>query len=354
MFGHTRMGILGKSVGVLLPHAERPLQMAAFKRYISSEEGPLARRQIEMTAMREDGTEFAVELTVSRPGGDSRSVVTGFIRDITERRALEERLRQSQKLEAIGRLASGVAHDFNNILMSIMGSADLLLLELRPDDPNAAEVNEIKESVRRGAALTRQLLAFSRRQATVRKRFDLNDIIGGMDTMLRRLVGPEIEFDVVGRGAPVVVLADPAQIEQVVLNLVVNARDAMPQGGRLTVKVEEVDLDDAVGGVRGRERWPLRLPEHHRHRHRDEREDAREALRAVLYDKGRGQGHRPRPLNRLRHREAERRLYLGRQRTWPRFHVPDLSADGRFGGALRSGRIDVEGRGLSRQWSDTW
>jgi signal transduction histidine kinase len=187
--------------------------------------------------------------------GDSRAVVTGFIRDITERRALEERLRQSQKLEAIGRLAGGVAHDFNNILMSIMGSADLMMMEFKPDDPAIGEATEIKESVRRGAALTRQLLAFSRRQATSPRLFELNEILGGMDTMLRRLLGPEIQFVVARSPAPAKVRADPAQIEQVVLNLVVNARDAMPEGGRLTVKAEEIDVDentDAIADVEGR------------------------------------------------------------------------------------------------------
>ena len=208
-----------------------------------------------MTAMREDGAEFPVELTVSRLSGDSRAVVTGFIRDITERRALEERLRQSQKLEAIGRLAGGVAHDFNNILMSIMGSADLMMMDFKPGDPAIGEATEIKESVRRGAALTRQLLAFSRRQATSPRLFELNEILGGMDTMLRRLMGPEIEFEVVRSPEPAKVRADPAQIEQVVLNLVVNARDAMPEGGRLTVKVEEIDVDersDVIDDVEGR------------------------------------------------------------------------------------------------------
>jgi PAS domain S-box-containing protein len=245
MFGHARMNILGRNVGVLIPPAERPPQIAAFKRYVTGGDGPLAGRQIEMTAVREDATEFPVELTVSRLSRDPRAVVTGFIRDITERRALEERLRQSQKLEAIGRLAGGVAHDFNNILMSILGSADLMLMEFAPDDPRRSEAAEIKESVRRGAALTRQLLAFSRRQATSPRTFELNDVLGGMDTMLRRLLGPEIEFEVTRSPMAAMVRADPSQIEQVVLNLVVNARDAMPDGGRLLVTVEEVDLDEA-------------------------------------------------------------------------------------------------------------
>ena len=128
--------------------------------------------------------------------GDTRGGTTGFIRDITERRLLEEQLRQSQKLEAIGRLASGVAHDFNNILMSIMGSADLLLMEAAATtSPARAEAAEIEQSVQRGAGLTRQLLAFSRRQPSSPRLIALGDVIGGMDTMLRRLIGPEIDFE---------------------------------------------------------------------------------------------------------------------------------------------------------------
>jgi PAS domain S-box-containing protein len=241
MFGYSRMDMLGRNVDLLLPPAVRALQVAAITRYLATGEGPLAGRQVEMAAMRADGTEFPVELSVARVGRDSRAALTGFIRDITERRALEEQLRQSQKLEAIGRLASGVAHDFNNILMSIMGSADLILMQLSPDDPARDEATEIKESVRRGAALPRQLLAFSRRQATVPRLFDLGDVIAGMDTMLRRLIGPEIELDIV-RTAPTMVVADLGQIEQLVLNLVINARDAMPDGGRIVVSIEEVAI----------------------------------------------------------------------------------------------------------------
>jgi signal transduction histidine kinase len=207
--------------------------------------GALAGRQLELRGLRADGTDFPLELTVARIGADSRAALTGFFRDITERRALEEQLRQSQKLEAIGRLAGGVAHDFNNILMSIMGAADLMLMQLAPDDAARDEATEIKQSVDRGAGLTRQLLAFSRRQATRPRLFALGDVVRGMDTMLRRLIGPEIDFQIV-RGAAVMVHADPAQIEQVILNLVINARDAMPEGGDLTISVDEVELDEAA------------------------------------------------------------------------------------------------------------
>jgi PAS domain S-box-containing protein len=254
MFGYQRTNILGHDVSLLLPERERQALRSALEQYSADGRGPLGGRQLELHGLRADGTEFPLELTVARVRGDARGGITGFIRDITERRLLEEQLRQSQKLEAIGRLASGVAHDFNNILMSIMGSADLLLVGVGKDDPARAEASEIKHSVQRGAGLTRQLLAFSRRQPSSPRLIALGDVIGGMDTMLRRLIGPEIEFELVRPPAPVMVLADPAQLEQVVLNLVINSRDAMPGGGRLTIRLDELELDEtgAVAHVEGR------------------------------------------------------------------------------------------------------
>jgi PAS domain S-box-containing protein len=254
MFGGLRTNMLGRPFDLLVPPAEREPQRQAMSRYMTTGRGPLARRQLELTGLRSDGSEFPIEVTVARIGSDTRSEMTVFVRDITERRALEEQLRQSQKLEAIGRLAGGVAHDFNNILMSIMGSADLLLMELRGEDAARGEAAEIKQSVERGAGLTRQLLAFSRRQATRAQRFALGDVMRGMETLLRRLIGPEVEFELNCQAEPAIVIADPAQIEQVVLNLVVNARDAMPQGGRLTVRVDEIEIDEtaAVALVEGR------------------------------------------------------------------------------------------------------
>jgi PAS domain S-box-containing protein len=246
LFGYARLDILGRNVELLLPSEERVEQISALNEYMTTGGGPLAGRQVELNGLRADGSDFPLELTVARLGSDNRAVLTGFARDITERRALEEQLRQSQKLEAIGRLAGGVAHDFNNILMSIMGAADLLLMQLGPNDAARDEANEIKQSVDRGAGLTRQLLAFSRRQAVRNRIFALGDIVRGMDTMLRRLIGPEIEFEIVCAPEPLLVMADSGQTEQVVLNLVVNARDAMPEGGRVTVRVDEVEVDEAA------------------------------------------------------------------------------------------------------------
>jgi PAS domain S-box-containing protein len=254
MFGQRRTDVLGRGVELLLPPSERAAQREAFTRYLSTGEGPLSRRRLELTGLRGEDVEFPIEVTVARVGSDSRSVLTVFIRDNTERRALEEQLRQSQKLEAIGRLASGVAHDFNNILMSIMGSADLLLMQIARDDPAIGEAKEIKQAVDRGAGLTRQLLAFSRRQATRARLFELGAVVVGTDTMLRRLIGTDIDFRIERPSEPLYVRADSAQIEQIIMNLVVNARDAMPNGGRLTVSLDEVELDDegAVALVEGR------------------------------------------------------------------------------------------------------
>jgi PAS domain S-box-containing protein len=246
MFGYSRNDILGRNIALLLPPADRAAQLSAFSRYLTNGDGPLARRRLELAGQRADGTEFPVELTVARLGVDSKAIITGFVRDITERRVLEDQLRQSQKLEAIGRLAGGVAHDFNNILMSIIGSADLMLMQTDLNESSRDEATEIKRSVQRGASLTRQLLAFSKRQATRPQLLAVGDIVGGMDTMLRRLIGPEVEFEVISVPDDTRVRADPSQLEQVVLNLVVNARDAMPDGGRLTVKVEHVELDESA------------------------------------------------------------------------------------------------------------
>ncbi len=255
MFGWARMSILGKRVDMLMPPAFREEQLRALQGFMATGGGILAEGQVETMAMRDDGTEFPIELSLSRVGEGSRARLTGFVRDITERRALEEQLRQSQKLEAVGRLASGVAHDFNNILMSIVGSADLIMMELPESEPARAEASEIKVSVQRGASLTRQLLAFSRRQATSPRLIALEDIVSGIEVMLGRLIGTEVEFDIIRSDTPTLVVADPAQIEQLILNLVINARDAMPEGGKLTMRMESMDADDptAVAHVEGRQ-----------------------------------------------------------------------------------------------------
>ena len=171
-------------------------------------------------------------------------------RDITDRRAMEQRLRQSeeqlrqaQKMEAVGRLAGGVAHDFNNVLTAIFGYSDLLLEQFTLDDPRRADVQEIRRSAERAATLTRQLLAFSRKQVMQPRLLNLNEVIANVQNLLRRLVGEDIQVQLELEPSLTPVMADPGQMEQVLMNLAANARDAMPEGGRLDISTATARVD---------------------------------------------------------------------------------------------------------------
>jgi len=161
-----------------------------------------------------------------------------------ENRRLEEQIRQSQKVEAIGRLAGGIAHDFNNLLTAIIGYSDLMLNNFGDNNPWSADLLEIKKAGERAAALTRQLLAFSRKQVLQPRVLDLNDVVADMDKMLRRLIGEDIELVTLFGRELGRVKSDPGQIEQIIMNLAVNGRDAMPQGGKLTIETTNVELDE--------------------------------------------------------------------------------------------------------------
>ena len=197
-------------------------------------------------AVRADGSLATLEATTTPIAGAHGAAlrILATVRDVTDRRLLEEQLRQAQKLESIGRLAGGIAHDFNNILTAIRGYAELLVLDLADDAPARESAAEISRAASRAAELTGQLLAFSRKQVLRPQRLDLNEIVSDMSSMLTRLVGEDVilrtELDT--ELAPT--LADPTQVEQVLLNLAVNARDAMPGGGRLTIRTANVEVED--------------------------------------------------------------------------------------------------------------
>jgi nitrogen-specific signal transduction histidine kinase/CheY-like chemotaxis protein len=171
--------------------------------------------------------------------------VIGVATDVTERHRLEGQLRQAQRMEAIGRLAGGVAHDFNNLLAAILGHSELIMGRLEPGHPMRRSAEEVQKAAVRGAMLTRQLLAFGRKDMLTLEVLDLNAVVAGMDGMLRRLIGEDIELVSLGANRPVPVRADRGQLEQVIVNLAVNARDAMPQGGKLTIAVDHVTIDEA-------------------------------------------------------------------------------------------------------------
>jgi PAS domain S-box-containing protein len=197
---------------------------------------------------RRDGSTFPVEL-VCTPVRDGEAVVGAVLafRDVSDRLELEGRLRQAQKMEALGQLAGGVAHDFNNILTAILACAHILRETLGPEHPGTPDVETIVSSAESAATLTRQLLAVGRRQRLVPRAFSLADAVRGMEPMLRRLLGEPIRL-VIDLRAPGAVVADPTQIELVVLNLAVNGRDAMPDGGQLTIAVDELAGDDPARG----------------------------------------------------------------------------------------------------------
>src|SRR5258708_5798787 len=194
---------------------------------------------------RKDGTTTVVRISgrfVSN--SDEGTVFELFAEDVTERRALELQLRQAQKMEAIGRLAGGIAHDFNNLLMVISGYSEFLLERLGPDRRLRGPAQEISNATQRATSLTRQLLAFSRKQMLAPKVLDLNEVVAENLKMLTRMIGEDIDLVMVPGPAIGAVREDPGQVDQVIMNLAVNARDAMPQGGKLTIETTNVTLDE--------------------------------------------------------------------------------------------------------------
>ena len=195
----------------------------------------------ERSLLRKDGTVIVVESNARRlPDGR----LLGAVRDITERKRLEEQLRQAQKMEAVGRLAGGVAHDFNNVLTAIFGYADLMAEEVPPSSAARQDLDEIRKAAQRATALTGQLLAFSRQQVLAPVVLSMNDLVGDVDKMLRRLLGEDVDLRVSLASNAGNVRADPGQLQQVIMNLVVNARDAMPTGGKLLIETADAELTE--------------------------------------------------------------------------------------------------------------
>ncbi len=229
-----------------------------FIQVVSPEQVEIARRLLgersigaprtihELDCLTKEGRLARFEIS-SRPLVEEGNVVglQGIARDVTARRKLEAELLQAQKMEAVGRLAGGVAHDFNNLLTAITGFSDLLAMSLDPADVRRRNVDEIKKAADRAANLTRQLLAFSRKQIMQPRVLNLNDVVREIDKMVRRLIGEDV--DVRADLDPVLgsIKADPGQIEQVIMNLVVNSRDAMPRGGRLLLQTSNIKLEEA-------------------------------------------------------------------------------------------------------------
>ena len=241
VMGWSREEALQKSIKSLVA-PEHAASCDEMMRRILSEE-PL--QHFEIAVLRKDGRKVLLDTSARllRSNGQKQSI-QGIARDVTERRHLENMVQQSQKLEAIGRLSGGLAHDFNNLLCVISGHTELLTEALEPANPAVRSVTQIRKAADSAAALTRQLLAFSRRQVFHPQVVDLNAVISETQKLLARLIDENIEFYTALDPALGNVLVDPVQVEQVIINLVLNARDAMPQGGKLTIETSNLDLEE--------------------------------------------------------------------------------------------------------------
>ena len=202
--------------------------------------------ELEATWKKKDGTRIRVQLSVraSRDAQGQVEYYEAFVRDITAQRQLEAHLAQAQKMEAIGRLAGGVAHDFNNLLTVILSYSELLLQDMPSDAPTRDDIEQIRKAANGASELTRQLLAFSRQQVLQPKVVDLNAAVGGIERLLGRVLREDIQLGCSLAPDAGTVKVDPGQLEQVIMNLAVNARDAMPNGGRVTIETANVDMDE--------------------------------------------------------------------------------------------------------------
>lgn len=243
MFGRSADEVVGQSMRLLLADASQAEYDDYLADYLHSGSARRVADHREMLGVRKDGSVFPLELSVAGFELDQQRYFICILRDISERKSLEAQLRQSQKLEAFGQLAGGVAHDFNNLLMVISGYSALLTPMLEDNREASKFVGEISRAGERAAALTRQLLASSRQQMLAPRVVDLNDIVRDVERMLLRVIGEDIQLTSALASGISSVKIDPGQIEQVIMNLVVNARDAMPQGGRLTIETTEVEVD---------------------------------------------------------------------------------------------------------------
>ncbi|MFZ0419244.1 MAG: PAS domain S-box protein [Candidatus Sulfotelmatobacter sp.] len=251
VFGYSRAEAIGRDGSFLVPAALKE-HLDKLGQEILKQKGGTRSANDNIT---KDGRTISCEWYNTPLVDESGNLlgVASLVQDVTERVALEEKLRQSQRMEAIGRVAGGVAHDFNNLLTVIMGYSQILTDGLTVGSPLADATAQIRSAANRAAGITRQLLAFSRKQVLLPRVIDLNSIMLSLDTMLRRLIGEDIEvLTVPGRDLGTV-KADPGQIEQIIMNLTLNARDAMPNGGKLTLETENTELDDSYA----REHQPL-------------------------------------------------------------------------------------------------
>jgi PAS domain S-box-containing protein len=241
IFGYSAAELIGKSIRILSPQ-DRETEVPEIHQKVKRGE---TIKQFETVRVRKDGKQIPVTLTIApvKDAAGKMVAISGIAQDISERKQLEQQFRQAQKMEAVGRLSGGIAHDFNNLLGVIIGYSEVMEERLGENPALRKNAEEIKKAGRRAANLTRQLLAFSRQQMLNPKVLNLNGVVTDIEKMIRRLIGEDIELSTKLAPALGRVKADQGQVEQILMNLVVNARDAMPEGGKLMIETANAELD---------------------------------------------------------------------------------------------------------------
>ena len=242
LFGYRSEEVVGQNVKMLMPEPYRSEHDGYIGRYLSTGEARIIGYGRVVKGLTKDGTIFPMELAVGEARSKGQRIFSGFIRDLTSRHKMEEELRQSQRMEAIGQLTGGLAHDFNNLLTVITGNLEMLEGSLKDPDQRGL-LKEAYDAAEDGAKLTGQLLAFGRRQALNPKPTDLTPFISVFSELLRRSLGESIELNIRLTGSQHLCVVDASQLQNALLNLAINARDAMPRGGKLTIEVSQARLD---------------------------------------------------------------------------------------------------------------
>jgi PAS domain S-box-containing protein len=250
IFGWTRAEAVGAKLNeLIIPYIHRDAHSAGLERFLRTGEAAILGRRFEIDAIRRDGEEFKVELSVTELKRRDGFVFNGFMRDLTDKVAAEDRIRQAEKMEAVGQLTGGIAHDFNNILTVITGTIEILADAVKGEPQLAAITRMIDEAASRGADLTQHLLAFARKQPLEPKETDVNTLIIDTAKLLQRTLGEHVEIESVFEDEACPAIVDPNQLATAILNLALNARDAMPDGGKLILETGMVVLDESYAST---------------------------------------------------------------------------------------------------------